>query len=70
MEDEKCLVVDDYLEQLAGEDPVKAEVVKLRIFTGLKVSEIATVLGCSEKTVQRHWNFARAWLSRLLKSTP
>ena len=68
MEDEKCLMIDEYLHQLGTEDPVKAEVVKLRVFTGLKVSEIAAILGTSEKTVQRHWNFARAWLSRALRS--
>jgi RNA polymerase sigma factor (TIGR02999 family) len=69
-EPEKCLQVNEYLEQLAMEDPVKAEVVKLRVFVGLSVSEIASVLNCSEKTVQRHWTFAKAWLSRALKSAP
>jgi RNA polymerase sigma factor (TIGR02999 family) len=69
-QDEKCLQIDEYLDQLAREDPAKADVVKLRVFTGLKVSEIASILDCSEKTVQRHWNFARAWLSRSLKSRP
>jgi RNA polymerase sigma factor (TIGR02999 family) len=67
-QDEKCLQIDEYLNQLAKEDPDKADVVKLRVFTGLKVSEIASILDCSEKTVQRHWNFAKAWLSRSLKS--
>jgi RNA polymerase sigma factor (TIGR02999 family) len=62
--DEKCLRVNDYLEQLGTEDPEKAEIVKLRVFAGLGVSEIAALLGCSEKTVQRHWNFAKAWLTR------
>jgi len=62
--DEKCLRVNDYLEQLANEDPAKAEIVKLRVFAGLGVAEIAAILGCSDKTVQRHWNFAKAWLSR------
>ena len=66
-QDEKCLQIDEYLDQLAAEDPEKAEVVKLRVFTGLKVSEIASILDCSEKTVQRHWNFAKAWLSRSLR---
>jgi RNA polymerase sigma factor (TIGR02999 family) len=66
-QDEKYLQIDEYLDQLAEEDPEKAEVVKLRVFTGLKVSEIASVLDCSEKTVQRHWNFAKAWLSRSLR---
>ncbi len=66
-QDEKCLQIDEYLDQLEEEDPETAEVVKLRVFTGLKVSEIASVLDCSEKTVQRHWNFAKAWLSRSLR---
>jgi len=67
-EDEKCLQVNELLNQLAEEDPVKAEVVRLRVFAGVKVNEIASILNCSEKTVQRHWSFARAWLSRALKS--
>jgi RNA polymerase sigma factor (TIGR02999 family) len=62
--DEKCLRVNEYLEQLAIEDPEKAEIVKLRVFAGLGVAEIATIMGCADKTVQRHWNFAKAWLSR------
>lgn len=65
--DEKCLQVNDYIEELEREDPEKAQVVKLRVFVGLSVSEIAKILGCSDKTVQRHWNFAKAWLSRQLK---
>jgi len=67
-QEEKCLLVNEYLDQLDSEDPVKANVVKMRVFAGMKVSEIAAILGTSEKTVQRHWNFARAWLSRSLKS--
>ncbi|MBI1177569.1 sigma-70 family RNA polymerase sigma factor [bacterium] len=62
--DEKCLRVNDYLERLANDDPEKAEIVKLRVFAGLGVAEIAAIMGCSDKTVQRHWNFAKAWLSR------
>ena len=69
-QDEKCLQIDEYLDQLAEEDPEKAEVVKLRVFAGLKVSEIALILDCSEKTVQRHWNFAKAWLSWSLRCRP
>ncbi len=63
-DDDKCLAVHDYLDQLTQADSEKAAVVKLRVFGGLKVSEIAAVLGCSDKTVQRHWDFAIAWLSR------
>lgn len=41
--------------------------VKMRIFVGLQVQEIAAALNASEKTVQRDWTFAKAWLSRELK---
>ncbi len=66
-EDDECLRVHEALEQLAVADPEKAEVVKLRVFVGLGVAEIAAVLNTSEKTVWRHWTFAKAWLSRELK---
>jgi uncharacterized protein involved in exopolysaccharide biosynthesis len=54
--------------QFSSEDPEKAAVVKLRVFAGLKIPEIASILNCSDKTVERHWNFSLAWLSRRFKS--
>ena len=47
---------------VAGADPVKARLVELRFFTGLRLEEAAQVLGVSEPTAKRHWNYARAWL--------
>jgi RNA polymerase sigma factor (TIGR02999 family) len=47
------------LEQLA---PEKAEIVKLKFFSGLTLAECAQVLEISLSTVERHWRFARAWL--------
>jgi hypothetical protein len=35
---------------------------KLKFFVGLTSEEIATLLGVNEKTVRRHWSFAKAWL--------
>ena len=66
-DDEKCLQVNEALARLAVADPRKAEVVKLRVFAGLQVQEIAALSNTSEKTVQRDWTFAKAWLSRELK---
>lgn len=66
-DDEKCLRVNEALDRLAETDPRKAEVVKLRVFAGLQVQEIAALWNTSEKTVQRDWTFAKAWLSRELK---
>ena len=61
-EDDQVLAVDEALEKLAGLDPQRAEVVKLRYFVGLSVQETAEVLGISVPTCNRYWAFARAWL--------
>jgi hypothetical protein len=34
----------------------------IHYFAGLTHQETAQVLSISEKTVRRHWNFARVWL--------
>ncbi len=58
------LVVHEALERLEAEAPERAELVRLRFFIGLSHAEVAKVLGLSEPTVKRHWDFARAWLLR------
>ena len=60
--DEELLAVNDALEKLAEQDPQKAELVKLRFFTGLTIEEAAETLGISEPTAKRWWAYARAWL--------
>jgi RNA polymerase sigma factor (TIGR02999 family) len=59
--------INDALRGLEAVDPEKAAVVELRIFGGLTARESAEILGCSEKTVQRRWVIARAWLYLQLK---
>jgi len=66
-DDETLLRVHDALERLAEGDQEKAEVGKLRFFVGLEAAETAAILGVSEKTVQRHWAFAKAWLYRAMQ---
>jgi len=61
-EDDQMLEVSEALEELARLDAGQAEVVKLRFFLGMKLEEIASLLGVSTKTVQRQWTHARAWL--------
>jgi len=56
------LALDDALELLAREDPVKAELVKLRCFAGLSHQEAAEVLGVSRATADRYWAYAKSWL--------
>jgi len=56
------LAIDEALERFAAEDPVKAQLVKLRYFVGLSVKEAAGVLGISRITAERYWSYARVWL--------
>ncbi|MEZ4456968.1 MAG: ECF-type sigma factor [Gemmatimonadales bacterium] len=60
------IALDDALVQLAAAEPRWAEVVELRFFTGLEVTETAEVLGVSPITVKRDWRFARGWLAERL----
>lgn len=60
------LELDDAIERLRQEDPDAGDVVRLRFFAGLSVTEAASVRGVSERTVARDWAFARARLSELL----
>jgi RNA polymerase sigma factor (sigma-70 family) len=56
------LAIDDSLDRLAKLDVRQARVVELRVFGGLTVDEVATVLEVSPKTVKRDWQVAKAWL--------
>jgi RNA polymerase sigma factor (TIGR02999 family) len=56
------LALDEALTKFAKNQPVKAELVKLRFFAGLTMPEAAAALGISVATAERHWTFARNWL--------
>lgn len=64
---EEALAVDAALDRLAADSPRAARVVELRIFGGLTLEEIATVLDVSSKTAQRDWEAARAWLRKEIR---
>ena len=68
-DDATLLRVNEALEGLAQEDPIKAELVKLRYFVGLRIPDAAEALGISPTTAKRHWNYARAWLADALGRT-
>ncbi len=63
---ENVLAVNEALDELEKEDPLKAEIVNLRYFVGMTAEEAARVLGMSESTLHRHWRFTSAWLRRRL----
>ena len=60
--DDEVLAINEALEKFAAEDAQKAELVKLRYFVGLSIEDAADILGISERTAQRHWAYAKAWL--------
>lgn len=66
--DENLLLIDEALERLKAQDAETARVVVLKFFGGLTNDEVAGVLGSSERTVRRQWNFAKAWLYRAIRS--
>jgi RNA polymerase sigma factor (TIGR02999 family) len=61
-EDDQLLAIDEALVHFASVDRQKAELVKLRYFTGMTIEEAAAVLRISEATAKRWWSYARAWL--------
>jgi RNA polymerase sigma factor (TIGR02999 family) len=54
--------LDRALDALDDIDPRQRELVELRYFAGLGRDEVAELLGCSARTVERNWLRARAFL--------
>jgi RNA polymerase sigma factor (TIGR02999 family) len=59
---QELLALDEALQQLAAEDPVKARLVELRYFAGLSLPQAAQALDISTATAKRYWVYARSWL--------
>ena len=56
------LEIDEALQKLEAIDRRKAELVRLRYFAGLSLSESAIALGISASTADNDWAYAKAWL--------
>ena len=66
--DDKVLLIDEALEQLKKEDPEKERIVVMKFFGGMTNLEVAESLGIGERTVDRQWAYAKAWLFRLIRT--
>jgi len=64
--DDKVLLVDEALVRLKQEDPELERIVVLKFFGGLSNAEIAESLGLANRTLDRQWAYARAWLYRYI----
>ena len=56
---------DRAMKALERADPELAELVDLHVFSGLELKDIAALKNQSERTLQRHWRSARAFLMKL-----
>ena len=63
---EELLCIHDVIDQLAIEDRLSADLVKLRYFAGLNMGEAAAALGISVRKAHYTWAYARSWLHRQL----
>lgn len=61
-QDEKILAVHEVLERLEAEDVAAAQVVKLRYFVEMSVSETAKAMEISRRQAERLWTYAKARL--------
>ena len=68
--DPNLILLEDALTQFTKEYPRQAKVVELKFFGGLTAEETAEVLGneWTARTIERDWQFARAWLQRHMSS--
>jgi RNA polymerase sigma factor (TIGR02999 family) len=66
--DEKVLLINDALEILREQDPEKALVVVLKFFVGMTNLEVAASVGVTERTVERHWAYAKVWLFQNIRA--
>jgi RNA polymerase sigma factor (TIGR02999 family) len=60
------LAVHEALDELEASEPLEAQIVLLRYFTGLTMDETAEVLGIPARTLDRQWRYIRAWLMKRL----
>jgi len=54
--------LDEALDKLREMSERQVRIVELRFFAGLPVEDVARVLDVSERTVERDWRVAQAWL--------
>lgn len=58
----EIVALNDALTDLAKLDPLKPQLVELRFFGGLTMNEVAEVLDKPLRTLERDWEFTKAWL--------
>jgi len=65
--DVDLIALEDAMEQLGKRDGRKSRVVELKFFGGLTNQEVAESLGVTERTVERQWAYAKAWMFQSIR---
>ena len=66
--DEVLLSVNEALDRLAEFDTPAANLVKLRYFVGMNMTEAADSLKMSKRSAERLWSYAKSWLRKEIES--
>lgn len=66
--EDKILLIDEAVELLEAQDPERARIVTLKFYGGFSTREVAESLGVTERTVERHWAVAKAWLFQTIRA--
>lgn len=67
---EQLLILDTALSELADRDPRLERIVECRFFGGMTARETAATLDISQRTVERDWTRAKAYLYQSLHDGP
>ena len=62
MAPQDLIALNEALEKLDQQDPVKARLVTLRYFGGMTIEQASEALGISRVTAHRYWTYSRAFL--------
>ena len=62
----ELLALAEALDDVGRRKPRHQQVAELRLFGEMTYKEIGYVLGYSEETIKKDWQFVRAWLRRVL----
>ena len=66
---DELLAINQALQRLQEESPRQHDIVLLRFFGGFTITEAARALGIGERTAERDWRFARAFLHAILSES-
>jgi RNA polymerase sigma factor (TIGR02999 family) len=65
--EDRVLLVDEMLTRLEQDEPDSVRLITLKFFGGLTNQEIAAMDGVTERTVERHWSYAKTLLFQMIR---